>query len=96
LINDSILRDGLQDAYDLCKLLADFDHGHYDHYLKLARVCRELGKKEEAKENYKKAIEICKADPNWDKKRLPNAPCIGEIIEFIENESLGLDGVRSN
>jgi hypothetical protein len=96
LVNDSILRNDLQDKYNLCKLLADFDHGHYDHYLKLARICRKLGKKEEARENYKRAIEICKADPNWDKKRLPNAPPIGEIIEFIENESLGLDGVRSD
>jgi len=96
LFSDSILRNDLQDAYNLCKLLADFDHGHYDHYLTLARICRELGKKEEARENYKRAIEVCKADPNWDKKRSPNVPRIGEIIEFIENESLGLDGVRSN
>ncbi len=86
LINDSILRDDLQSAYSLAKLLADFDHGHYDHFLLLARICRQLGKKEEAKTNYKIAIKICKSDPNWDKKRLPNAPYIGEIIRKIEHE----------
>jgi hypothetical protein len=90
------LRNDLKNAYSICKLLADFDHGHYDHYLLLARICREVGRKEEARENYKRAIEICEADPNWDKKRLPNAPHIGEIIENIRKESLSLDGVKSN
>jgi tetratricopeptide (TPR) repeat protein len=96
LVNDSVLRNDLKNAYSICKLLADFDHGHYDHYLLLARICREVGRKEEARENYKRAIEICEADPNWDKKRLPNAPHIGEIIENIRKESLSLDGVKSN
>jgi hypothetical protein len=86
LINDSILRDDLPSAYTLGKLLADFDHGHYDHFVLLARICRELGKKEEAKTNYEIAIQICKSDPNWDKKRLPNDPYIGEIITNIEHE----------
>jgi hypothetical protein len=86
LINDSILRSDLPSAYSLGKLLADFDHGHYDHFILLARICRELGKKEEAKTNYEIAIQICKSDPNWDKKRLPNAPYIGEIIGNIEHE----------
>ena len=86
LINDSILRGDLQGAYSLGKLLADFDHGHYDHFVLLARICRQLDKKEEAKTNYEIAIQICKSDPNWDKKRLPNAPYIGEIIGNIERE----------
>lgn len=90
LINDSVLRNDLKNAYNLCKLLADFDISHYDHYLKLARICRQLGENEEARENYRKAIEVCKRDPNWDKRRLlfaPDAPTIGEIIESIESES---------
>jgi hypothetical protein len=86
LVNDSILRGDLPSAYSLGKLLADFDHGHYNHFVLLARICRELGKKEEAKTNYEIAIQICKSDPNWDKKRLPNAPYIGEIIGNIEHE----------
>ena len=86
LINDSILRGDLPEAYSLGKLLADFDHGHYDHFVLLARICRELGKKEEAKTNYEIAIQICKSDPNWDKNRLPNAPYIIEIIGNIEHE----------
>jgi hypothetical protein len=86
LIKDSVLRGDCQSAYTLGKLLADFDHGHYDHFVLLARICRKLGKKEEAKKNYEIAIQICKSDPNWDKKRLPDAPYIGEIIRNIEHE----------
>jgi len=86
LITDSILRGNLPSAYSLGKVLTDFDHGHYDHFVLLARICRELGKKEEAKTNYEIAIQICKTDPNWDKKRLSNTPYIGEIIRNIEHE----------
>jgi len=68
LINDSILRDDKQSAYSLSKMLANFDHGHYDHFLLLAHICRDLGKNEEAKENYEIAIDICKRDPRWDKR----------------------------
>lgn len=93
LVNDSLLRNDLQNAYVLCKLLGDFDHGHYDHYLMLARICRKLGKNEEARENYKRAIEVCKGDPNWDRKRLPDDPRIGEIIESIESELLSFNSI---
>jgi hypothetical protein len=86
LITDSILRDNLPNAYSLGKVLTDFDHGHYDHFVLLARICRKLGKKEEAKANYETAIQICKSDPNWDRERLPNAPYIGEIIANLEHE----------
>jgi len=61
LITDSIFRDNLPNAYSLGKVLADFDHGHYDHFVLLARICRKLGKKEEAKANYETAIQICKS-----------------------------------
>jgi tetratricopeptide (TPR) repeat protein len=90
LVNDSVLRHDLQSAYALCKLLAEFDNGHYDHFVLLARICRQLGKIEEAKKNYEIAIQICKADPNWDKKRRANAPYIGEIIRNIEYELKGI------
>ena len=86
LVNDSILRQDLPSAYAVSKLLTQFDHGHYDHFALHARICRKLGKTEEAKKNYKIAIQICKADPNWDKNRRPNAPLIGEIIRSIEYE----------
>jgi hypothetical protein len=86
LIKDSILRRDLSSAYSLGKLLAGFDHGHYDHFVLLARICRELGKEEEAKTNCEIAIQICKSDPNWDNKKLPSAPYIGEIIGSIEQE----------
>lgn len=95
LINDSILRGDLQSAYSLGKLLANFDHSHYDHFLLLARICRQLGKEEEAKTNYEVAIQICKRDPNWDKKRLPNAPYIGELIRNIEHELRDLMSERA-
>ena len=80
------MRQDLPSAYAVSKLLTQFDHGHYDHFALHARICRKLGKTEEAKKNYKIAIQICKADPNWDKNRRPNAPLIGEIIRSIEYE----------
>jgi len=86
LINDSLIKDNLQGAYDLLKLLADFDTGHYDHFLILARVCRRLGRLGEARANYNIAIGICKDDPNWNKRKKPEDASIEDIIESIEKE----------
>ena len=40
----------------------------------------------EAKINYQQAIEICKADYNWNQRKQPNDPKIEDIIESIERE----------
>jgi len=86
LIYDHILKEDFQDAYELSKILAQFDQGHYDHFLIHARICGHLGKFEEAKENYDIAIKICKDDPNWNKRKGPQDPSIEDIIAMIEIE----------
>lgn len=86
LIYDCWLRNDLQGAYSLGKILAAFDVGHYYHFLGLARTCVQLGKMQEAEGNYDKAIEICKSDPNWNKFKSPNYPYIEEIVEYIKRE----------
>lgn len=91
LVMNDILQDKFESAYHLCKLLAEFDHGHYDHFLLLAGICRQLGKNDEAKANYETAIRICKEDPNWDKNRPPNIASISEIIHGIEEDMATLN-----
>jgi tetratricopeptide (TPR) repeat protein len=86
LINDWVLKGNWEGAYSLCKILADFDRGHYEIFVMLARICRQLGKFDEAIDNYEIAITICKGDPNWDKRKGPDFPFIGEIIASIEKE----------
>lgn len=86
LIYDCLLKDDLQHAYELSGILAEFDHGHYDHFLILARICRRLSRFEEAEKNYNVAIDVCKKDPKWNKRKGPNDPSIEDIIKMIENE----------
>ena len=87
LANDCLLGNDFQGAYNYYKQLANFDHGHYDHFLRLARVCLQLGKLDEAEENYKTSIEICKQDPNWNNRIQPGEPRIEEVIAAIEQET---------
>jgi hypothetical protein len=86
LIYDYLLQDDLQNAYPLSRLLTQFDHGHYDHFLIHAKICRRLKKYKEAEENYDTAIKICKGDPNWNKRKGPKDPSIEDIIAMIEDE----------
>jgi hypothetical protein len=95
LINDLIIKKNFQGAYELLRLLADFDRGHYDHFLALARVCRVLGRISEARDNYNIAIGICKDDPNWDKLKKPEDVSIGDIIKRIEKELSDLKTKRA-
>jgi len=95
LANDLIIKNNLQGAYELLRLLADFDRGHYDHFLALARVCRALGRISEARDNYNVAIGICKDDPNWNKLKRPEDASIEEIIKGIEKELSDLKTKRA-
>ena len=90
LINDSLLKKNLKNAYKFGKLLTNLDKAHYDHFLVLARVSRQLKLTKEAKINYQQAIEICKADYNWNQRKQPNDPKIEDIIESIEREKASL------
>jgi tetratricopeptide (TPR) repeat protein len=89
LINDYLLQNDLQHAYELSQILVRFDpRGHYDHVLKHARISRALGKREEAEKNYDMAISICKDDPNWNNRKSAQDPSIEDIIEMIGKEKL--------
>jgi hypothetical protein len=52
----------------------------------MARICQQLGKISEALENYDLAIEICKSDSNWNKRKTVDDPSIEDMIETLENE----------
>lgn len=86
LIYDCLLRNDPKNAYPLSQILTQFDHGHYDHFLIHARICRRLKEYEEAEKNYNTAINICKDDPNWNKRKGPQDPSIEDIIAMIEDE----------
>ena len=86
LVNDRLLVNDFQGAYNYCKQLANFDHGHYDHFRMLARICLQLGKLDEAEENYNTSIEICKQDHTWNSRIHPGEPKIEEVIADIEKE----------
>ncbi|MCW4002797.1 MAG: DUF4365 domain-containing protein [Candidatus Bathyarchaeota archaeon] len=95
LIGDCILKGNLQGAYEFGRLLTEFDRGHYDHFLLLARVCDQLGRYAEARDNYNIAIGICKDDPNWNKLKKPEDPTIEEVIYRIEKELATLKAKRA-
>lgn len=86
LISDRFLKNCIEEAYELSQILAQFDRIHYDHFLVLARLCRRLGKFAEAEKNYDTAIEICKKDTNWNKRRNPDDPSIEDITAMVESE----------
>lgn len=86
LIGDYWLRSNPEEAYKLGKFLATFDKGHYDHFVVLARLCHQLGLDDEARDNYDSAIEICKRDKEWNKRKNLIDPSIEEIIETIKKE----------
>jgi hypothetical protein len=95
LANDLIIKNNFQGAYNLLRLLTEFDRSHYDHFLTLARVCRALGKRSEARDNYNVAIGICRDDPNWNKLKRPENASIEEIINGIEKELSDLKTKRA-
>ena len=45
-----------------------------------------MGRKNEAIIAFKEAINICKADKNWNNLKKPEDPAIEEIISLIESE----------
>ena len=52
----------------------------------MGQIYRIVGKKEEARNYFTKAIQICKKDPNWNRLKKPSDPSIEDIIRMIENE----------
>jgi len=86
LINHYICTNKIHIAFFLCEFLTKFDTAHYDHFFKMGQIYRILGKKEEARKYFTKAIQMCKADPNWNRLKKPSDPSIEDIIKMIENE----------
>lgn len=77
-------------AYFLCKFLTDLDQDHYDHFRLMGRICKSLARTEEAKSYYDQAIDICKRDTNWNKRKEPSDPSIEDLILSIRQEMKGL------
>jgi tetratricopeptide (TPR) repeat protein len=86
LINHYICTNKFETALFLCDFLTRFDTAHYDHFFKMGQIYRILGKKEEARKYFTKAIQKCKEDPNWNRLKKPSDPSIEDIIKMIENE----------
>jgi len=86
LINNYRIRGDFQNAYILCEFLLRFDQGHYDHFVLFGQICKILNKKEAACLSYKKAIEICRGNKNWDLRKKPTDPSINDLIASIERE----------
>ena len=86
LINDSLLKKNIENAYFLCEFLSRLDKGHYDHFMALGHIEKSRGNKEEAKRNFEQAMRICKRDKNWNKLKAPSDPPIEEVITSIRKE----------
>jgi hypothetical protein len=86
LINNYRIRGDFSNAYILCEFLTGFDQSHYDHFVLFGQICTILGKKGAACLSYKKVIEICRRDKNWDLKKQPTDPSINDVIASIERE----------
>lgn len=86
LINHYFCTNKIDTAFFLCEFLTKFDTAHYDHFFKMGQIYRILGKKDEARKYFVKAIQMCKEDPNWNRLKKPSDPSIEDIIIMIENE----------
>jgi len=56
----------------------------------MGQICLALERKEEAISYYNQAIEICRRDTNWNKRKRPSDPSIEDIIISIKKEMKGL------
>jgi hypothetical protein len=63
-------KDDLESIYDLCSFLARFDKWHYNHFVWLGMACKQLGRREEARNSFDKALEICEMDKTWPRKSM--------------------------
>ena len=86
LISHYILENNIDRAFMLCEFLTKFDKSHYDHFWKFGQINKIMGRKNEAIIAFKEAINICKADKNWNNLKKPEDPAIEEIISLIESE----------
>ena len=88
LIRDQYSRKEWAEAYRLCKILTDFDRGHYDHFELMGDICCQFGKSREAISYYDKAIDVFQQDPNWDKNRDEGILSVSENVSRIQKKKL--------
>lgn len=86
LVKDHCSRKNWTEAYRVCKILADFDKSHYDHFELMGDICSQLGKSDEAITYYNEAIDMFRRDPNWDKNRVEGILSTSENIQRIEQK----------
>ena len=86
LIYHHLYTKDFERAYFLCRLLAEFDKSHYDHFWLLARMNRQKGNEHEAMKDYDKSIEILSRDKKWDRVKTALQPSTTEIIALIKEE----------
>jgi tetratricopeptide (TPR) repeat protein len=70
----------MQSALLCCRFLGEFDKSHYNHFVWLGRIHREMGNYEEAVESFKEALKICEKDSKWPSDSMKS------IIEAIHKE----------
>jgi len=63
-----------------CRFLAEFDRSHYNHFLWLGHIYREIGDYRKADESFKEALKICERDSKWPRDSMKS------IIEAILKE----------
>ena len=63
-----------------CSFLGQFDKSHYNHFVWLGIIHREMGNHEDADESFNEALKLCEMDPNWPRESMRN------IIEHINKE----------
>jgi len=68
------------EVYSYCEFLTKMDKSHYNHFVWFGILNKKKGNSNIAKEHFKKALEICKADKIWPEESMKN------IIEYIKNE----------
>jgi hypothetical protein len=79
----------LETVRSYCEFLAQFDKLHYNHFVWLGQVSRQLGENDVAREAFEEALRICKADKNWPRDSM------GKLIAFIEREMQALEADTS-
>jgi tetratricopeptide (TPR) repeat protein len=80
LVQHYMNKKDMQSTLLCCRFLGEFDKSHYNHFVWLGQIHREMGNYEEADESFNEALKICKRDSKWPSESMRN------IIEAIHKE----------
>lgn len=73
----------LKNAYLLGEFLTKFDKSHYNHFVWFGQINKILGRTEEARKNFEKALEICERDRKFPRESMKQI--IARIREEVES-----------